>query len=311
MKKLWKVAGASALAVLGAGAYVFTVACPRKKEDSRPIEERVDPLWADYKDGVFEGIRWFQNQKLERVEILSHDGLKLCGNYLAHPEAKGTILLFHGFRTDGYVDFSCVFPYYYNLGYSILHVLQRSHGESEGKYITFGVKERFDCQRWAQYAYERFGADHPLLLDGMSMGASTVLMAAGLELPPTVRGIIADCGFTSGWEEISYLIRKAHVPCGGLVLRAADLFAKNIADFSFRECSTVESLQNCDLPVLLIHGREDDFVPPRFSAENYRACRGKKELHIVPGAKHGTSYMVDLNRCQAALERFLKDCMEG
>ena len=73
----------------------------------------------------------------------------------------------------------------------------------------------------------------------------------------------------------------------------------------------MESLQNCDLPVLLIHGREDDFVPPRFSAENYRACRGKKELHIVPGAKHGTSYMVDLNRCQAALERFLKDCMEG
>ncbi|MBR2928328.1 MAG: alpha/beta hydrolase [Oscillospiraceae bacterium] len=311
MKKILTAAGVSALAVLGAGAYVFHTACPRKKEDTRPVEERVDPLWAEYKEGVFEGIRWFHAQEREPVEILSHDGLKLRGSYLAHPEAKGTILLFHGYRTDGFLDFSCVYSYYYGLGYSLLHVFQRSHRESEGKFITFGAKERFDCQRWAQYAYERFGAEHPLLLDGMSMGASTVLMAAGLELPPTVRGIIADCGFTSGWEEIRYLIRKAHVPCGGLVLRSADLFAKHIAGFSFRECSTVEALQNCKIPVLLIHGGDDDFVPPHFSEENYCACGSRKELHIVPKAKHGTSYMVDLERCQTALERFLQECTEG
>lgn len=311
MKKILTAAGASALAILGAGAYVFHTACPRKKEDTRPIEERVDPLWEEYKEGVFEGIRWFHAQEIEPVEIFSHDGLKLRGHYLPHPEAKGTILLFHGFRTDGYLDFSCVYSYYYHLGYSLLHVFQRSHSESEGKYITFGAKERFDCQRWAQYAYERLGAEHPLILDGMSMGASTVLMASELELPPTVRGIIADCGFTSGWDEISYLIRKAHVPCGRLIMEAADLFAKHIADFSFRECSTVEALKHCKVPVLLIHGQEDDFVPPYFSEENFGACHGKKELHIVPHAKHGTSYMVDLNRCQEALERFLKDCTEG
>ena len=311
MKKILAAAGVSALTVLGAGACVFLAASPRRKEDARPIEERVDPLWEEYKDGVFEGIRWFHEQNPERVEILSHDGLRLRGHYLAHPEAKGTILLFHGYRTDGFLDFSCVYSYYYSLGYSLLHVFQRSHRESEGKFITFGVKERFDCQRWAQYAYERFGADHPLMLDGMSMGASTVLMASELELPPTVRGIIADCGFTSGWEELRYLLRKAHVPCGGLVLGAADLFAKHIAGFSFRECSTVEALKNCKLPVLLIHGGEDDFVPPHFSEENYAACAGQKELHIFPEAKHGTSYMVDLARCQETLERFLKDCMEG
>lgn len=311
MKKVLAAAGVSALAVLGAGAYVFYTACPRGKEDPRPLEQRVDPLWEEYKDGIFEGIRWFNDRKPEKVEILSHDGLKLRGNYLHNPDAKGTILLFHGYRTDGFLDFSCVYSYYYGLGFSILSVFQRSHRESEGKFITFGVKERFDCQRWAQYAYERFGAEHPLILDGMSMGASTVLMASGLELPPTVRGIIADCGFTSGWEELLHIIRGMKIPCGQIIMRSADLFAKHIAGFSFRECSTVEALKKNELPILLIHGREDDFVPPCFSEENFNACRSKKELHIVPGAKHGTSYMVDLPRCQEALERFLKDCLEG
>ena len=80
MKRILAAAGVSALAVLGAGAYVFRSTCPRHKEDKRPIEERVDPLWEEYKEGVFEGIRWFRAQELETVEILSHDGLRLKAN---------------------------------------------------------------------------------------------------------------------------------------------------------------------------------------------------------------------------------------
>ena len=311
MKWMLKAAAAGTLAVLGAGAYVFCESCPRKKEDLRPIEERVDPLWEEYQETVFEGIHWFEEQEIETVEIQSHDGLRLRGRYLEHPNAKGTILLFHGYRTDGVTDFSGVFSYYYGLGYSILSVYQRAHVMSEGKYITFGAKERFDCQRWAWYAYRRFGKDHPLLLDGMSMGASTVLMASALDLPPTVKGIIADCGFTSGWEELLHIIRGRKIPCATVIMHAADLFAKLVAGFSFRECSTTESLAKTKLPVLMIHGEADEFVPARFSKEGYAACGSEKELLLFPGAKHGLSYMVDQPRCQAALERFLRMHMEG
>ena len=306
----WIVIGVLLLLWAAASVYVFCTACVRRKEDTRPLEQRVDPLWEPFKEDVFEGVRWFQAQKPECVEITSHDGLRLRGNYLAHPNPRGTILMFHGYRTDGHVDFCCAYRFYYELGFSILSVYQRSHAKSEGRFITFGVKERFDCLGWTKYAAERFGADHPLILDGMSMGASTVLMASALPLPPSVKGIIADSGFTSGWEELLHLMRGMHIPCPRLLLGSADLVTRCIAGFSFRECSTVEAMEKNTRPILMVHGGADNFVPARFSEACFAACRTDKELHIIPGADHGTGYIVDLPRCQGALKRFLTKCTE-
>ena len=133
----------------------------------------------------------------EDVFLPSYDGLRLHGQLLQQPGAKGTILLFHGYRSSWIIDFSIVLPYYYSLGYNLLAVDERAHGQSEGVYITFGVHERRDAATWAQYAAMHFGLDHPLFLGGLSMGATTVLLASALELPPSVRGVIADCGFSS------------------------------------------------------------------------------------------------------------------
>lgn len=310
MRWLLLLLGALALALLAAAWAVFAEACFRSRRRGGPIEENVSPLWSAYSDEVIRGVHWFQDRESEEVEIESFDGLRLRGRYLAHPEAKGTVLLFHGFHSDGCTDFSGVFASYYAMGYSLLQVFQRAHGESEGRFICYGVKERFDCQRWAEYACRRFGPGHPLLLGGVSMGASTVLMASALPLPPTVRGIVADCGFTSAWEELSYLLRRRHVPAAGAVLRLADLLARLFAGFSFRECSTVEAMAANRLPILFLHGEADTFVPARFTQACFDACRGEKELLLVPGATHGVSYLKDRPRCQAALERFLRTYME-
>lgn len=290
--------------------FIFWLACVRRKEDTRPIEERVDPLWEPFKEEVFEGVRWFRSMEPEPVEICSYDGLRLCGNYLAHPVPRGTILMFHGYRTDGHVDFCCAYRFYYEQGFSLLSVYERAHVKSEGRYITFGVKERQDCLAWAQYAAERFGPDHILLLDGMSMGASTVLMASALPLPETVKGIIADSGFTSVWDEIRHLMRSIHIPCPAVFLFGADLVARLVAGFSFKACSSVEAMEKNTRPVLFVHGGADNFVPARFSEACFAACRTEKELHIIPGANHGTGYLVDLPRCQDALIRFLNKCTE-
>ncbi len=308
--KWWIVPAVLLVVYAAASVYVFVLACVRRKEDPRPIEERVDPLWEPFKEEVFDGVHWFEEQKPEPVEILSHDGLRLRGNYLEHPNARGTILLFHGYRTDGHVDFCCAYRYYYEQGFSLLSVYQRSHAKSEGRFITFGVKERQDCLRWAEYAAKRFGGAHPLILDGMSMGASTVLMASALPLPDSVRGIIADSGFTSAWDEIHYLMEGMHIPCPSLLLAGADLIARLAAGFSFRACSTVEAMEKNTRPILMIHGDADTFVPARFSEACFAACRTEKELHIIRGADHGTGYLVDLPLAQDALQRFLNKCTE-
>ena len=183
-----------AVVLLALGLFLF--ACRR-----RPAPDFTMPAviakWgrAEQTEEIFAGTALMQDA--EDIFLPSYDGLRLHGQLLQQPSAKGTILLFHGYRSSWIIDFSIVLPYYYSLGYNLLAVDERAHGQSEGVYITFGVHERRDVVTWAQYAAMHFGPDHPLFLGGLSMGATTVLLASALELPPSVRGVIADCGFSS------------------------------------------------------------------------------------------------------------------
>ena len=278
--------------------YIGVCRYPRDKKVK--ISKKLLP----YAEQINGGMDWFRSQELERVEISAYDGTRLVGQYLYHPQTKGTILLMHGFRSDAYYDFSCAFQAYYALGYSLLCVHQRAHGLSGGQYICYGIKERYDCRDWARYLCDRFGPEHDIFLDGLSMGSSTVLMATSLELPKSVRGVIADCGFTSPYEEFKEILKRMHLPEHPF-LDIAEVFSRLMAGFGFRDYSTLEAMRVNTLPVLFLHGEADDFVPMRFSIENYAACQAEKELITVPGAGHGMSYLLDTERCKEALGRFL------
>lgn len=255
-----------------------------------------------YKESMKAGEDWILQQDMESVSIESHDGLKLVGHYL-DADAKKTLILFHGYRSRAYRDFSCVAEYYRGLGFNLLFVDQRAHGESEGKYITFGVRERLDCVRWAEYIDRRVGGD--IFLDGISMGASTVLMASGEQLPESVRGIIADCGFTSPKEIMLKVMEK------DLKIRCRPLFAlvswmiRLRAGFAIDEYSTLEAMKRNHLPVLLLHGKADNFVPYQMTVETHDACTAEKSMLLIEGAGHGASYLMEGERCRAALEEFL------
>ena len=158
---------------------------------------------------------------------------------------------------------------------------------------------------WSQYLLDRFGADHPVVLDGVSMGAASVLMSLGTGLPENVRGVIADCGFTSPYDEFAHVLKtRLHLPLHPIA-DIAQVFSRLFAGFDFRACSTVDALRQNPLPVLLVHGERDTFVPCRFSQENYEACAGDKKLIFVPEAGHGASYLIERERCQAELIAFL------
>lgn len=138
------------------------------------------------------------------------------------------------------------------------------------------------------------------------MGSSTVLMATGLPLPPTVKGVIADCGFTSAWEEFKNVLKVGmHLPVHPL-LEATNLVCRLVAGFGFRDYSTLEAMKVNQLPILFIHGEADTLVPRQFTLDNYHACRSQKRLVSVPGAGHGLSYLVDTPKCQQALREFLQ-----
>lgn len=306
MKILFAIVAALIIVGLSGGYYVFMTACRRRKELDweNPSMLRMTQ-WAPLADRIRDGIQYLNDRGAVDLHAVSYDGLKLRARWLPAQDARGTVLLFHGYRSCGLADFSVVIPFYHGLGFNLLIADQRSHGKSEGKYITFGIREHRDVLTWIEYHNENFGP-LPIYLCGMSMGATTVLMAAGRPLTPNVRGICADCGFTSPKEILASVMRGKHVPAFPL-LHIAGWYTRIFAGFAINEYSTVRAMETCRVPVILVHGTEDHFVPCQMSKLAFEACGSEKQLILVEGATHGTSYLTDMPRCQKALRDFLLD----
>ena len=311
MKKLWLLPAAaiSAAAAAAGTAYgIFRYAFDRGREGSELNDIHYKPL-EPYREEIDSSIQWFLDQNPEEVSIISDDGLKLNGWYLPHPKPRGAIVLVHGYRGSWSTEFSCVYPYYHELGFSVLTFWQRTHGTSGGDTVTFGLKERYDCLRWIEYLNTRIPHGLPVLLDGISMGASTVMMAAGLNLPENVRGIIADSGFTCPWDQIACVLKHAHVPVHPL-LEMLNLQFRKRTELDLRDCDTLDIMPNVKIPMMFLHGEADTLVPCRFSKENYEACGAEdKTLILVPGAEHGMGYLTERDRCRKELEAFFDRCV--
>ncbi len=256
---------------------------------------------------------WLFRQPTEEMYITSFDGVKLWGMLIPAENAKGTVLLMHGWHGDWKSNWTCYFRFFNDRGYNILVTNERAHGKSGGRYITYGIRERKDVYEWVKYIADRFGKDHPIFLGGISMGSATVQMASSFDFPGNVRGIYADCGFTSPYEIMKCVVesfgfppetRKYKLPAGPM-LAYLNIFTKLFAGFGLKEYSTVEALSQTKIPVLFVHGLADDFVPAHMSEEGYAACASEKELILVPDAVHTRAWYVDRPRVSAALGAFL------
>ncbi len=246
----------------------------------------------------------------EAVTVTSFDGRKLYARYYHSTDGAPVQILFHGYKSSPYIDCSGGTYLALKLGLNALVVDQRSHGKSEGNTITFGVLERKDCLCWIHYVCQRFGKDVPIVLAGLSMGAATVLMASELELPDNVKGIFADCPYSSPKEIILKVCKESGLP-PKLIYPFIRLGAFLFGHFHLEESSAVTAVQHAKVPVLLIHGADDSFVPCSMSSEIEKACKAPVTLVTVPGAGHGRSYLVDPKRYEAAVLKFMETVLGG
>ena len=294
------------LLTLVSGGYVFFLASRKKDMDWLDEKAVARTPYAQYYPFIVATDHWLKAHQLQPVCTLAADGVKLHGLWIPAENSRGTILMAHGYRSTMLLDFHLPFQLFHRLGFDILVPQQRTHGHSGGKYITFGIKESTDMQRWI-----RFHNDHlsqkPMILYGISMGASTMLYLADRVLPANVKGIIADCPFTSPREIITHVYKSVLRVPPVLSVWVAGLFARVFADFSLDACDTRRSLAHSRLPILLIHGEADNFVPSRMSREAYNACSSKKDLLIVENADHGLSYLFDGISYAAHVIDFLKE----
>lgn len=235
--------------------------------------------------------------------ITSSDGLTLRGKFYEYAPDAPVEILFHGYRGHAERDlnggvFRCA-----ALGHSALLVDHRASGKSDGKIITFGVKEVEDCLLWIDFVIQTFGRDVPIFLGGVSMGAATVMMASGKELPSNVKGILADCGYSSAKAIIKKVVREMKLPAD-LLYPFIKLGAKVYGKFDLDATPPIEAVTHSQVPMVFLHGDTDDFVPCDMSRACYDACTSPKSFVIIKGAGHGLAYPVDKEGYVAAVKAF-------
>ena len=281
-------------------AFYVPLKRPVPKEEY-PIPE--GEIYEPFRDIMVSWIKEVRKIPHEDLEIRSFDGLKLTGKYYEYAPGAPIELMFHGYRGNAERDLCGGVQRAFALGRSVLLVDQRTAGNSEGTVITFGVHESKDCHSWLNFMLEKFGPDVKMILTGISMGAATVVTAAGTPLPPNVMGVLADCGFTSARDIIYEVIRQMKLPpklCYPFVKLAARLYG----GFDLEETSPMSALKNCTVPVIFYHGEDDDFVPCHMSRTMYEACPTRKALVTVPGAGHGLAFPVDQQNYLDTLREF-------
>lgn len=257
-------------------------------------------IYEPYVEKMKHWMREARNMPHEKVSIQSYDGLTLRGKLYEYAPGAIIELMFHGYRSDSERDLCGGVQRCFRLGRSALIVDQRGCGASDGHTITFGIKERKDCLKWVEFLIQKYGKDVRIVLTGISMGASTVMMAGGLELPENVVGIIADCGYSSPKEIIQKVMKQIHVPVK-LLYPFVKLGARIFGGFDPEAAGCEEAMRVCKVPVFFAHGASDAFVPYEMSVKNYQACRAPKKLLNVPEAGHGLCYMLAPEEYRQAL----------
>lgn len=250
-----------------------------------------DALEDAYWQRAREREKWLESQNMEQLHLINADGLKLRAQYFpTGKERRGLVLACHGCRSSGIGEFCFISQFLNEQGYDLFLVDHRACGESEGKYMGYGYYESQDTMLWIDYITQRFGKEVPVFLYGVSMGSATVMMMSKQELPENVVGIVADCGYTSAWEEFQYQLRESFHMGPFPFLYIVSFLSRIFAGYSFKKANPIACVREAKVPILFVHGEKDDFVPCFMVQELYEACTAPKELLVVPDALHAKSY---------------------
>lgn len=320
LKNTMTCLGVLAAAGVGETAYFYRRTMKRGNAKVERTMKMSGTDWSQYAPFMQERKAFMLAQDHREVSQMSFDNLKLHATFFPALDEyvdktdvaagrKKAVICFHGYTSKGMSDYIGLSDYYLKRGYAMLLPDARAHGESEGEYIGFGCLDRKDALVWINWVIQELGEDVEIVLHGTSMGGATVLMASGLELPPQVKGIVSDCGFTSPKEVFTHVLNSMyHLPAFP-VIQGADIMNKKLAGYGMDECNAKREVAHAKVPILFIHGSNDTFVPAWMCDEIYDCCASPKKKLIVEGAAHAESYYKDTEKYEQALNEFFQEIM--
>ena len=263
-----------------------------------------DIIYAEYNDeNLNDAQKWLEEKSnYSDKYIESYDKLQLHSYVVTQNSNKWAIVV-HGYGGSGKL-MSDKSKYFYDMGYNVLIPDLRGHGKSEGDYIGMGWKDRLDIISWINFIIKE-NPNAEIVLHGTSMGAATVLMTSGENLPSNVKAIVADCAYTSAWDEFSYQLETYLKVPSSYILNVTNMVTKLKAGYSLKEASALESVKKATVPILYIHGDKDKFVPYSMMDKLYDATNSPKEKLTIEGGEHANSDLVSPFLYWLTLEDFL------
>ena len=254
---------------------------------------------------IDKGETWLsKNSKSVFINSTNNGNLKLHGYEITNlGESNIWTIIVHGYYGKG-SDMSYYAEQYFNKGYNVLLVDLRGHGKSQGDYIGMGWHDRLDLIDWANYIINK-NPECKIILHGVSMGAATVMMATGENLPSNIKVAIEDCGYTSIWDEFEMQLKVLFNLPAFPVLNAASTVCKINAGYDLKEGSAVEQVRKSKTPTLFIHGDQDKFVPFEMLDILYDAANCEKQKLVIEGAAHAESVRVNPNLYWNTVDGFI------
>lgn len=252
---------------------------------------------------------WINNNSNDVYITSTNNGSIKLHAYEVKSDIKTDVwtIVIHGYMSKGNEMMWAAKPFA-DEKYNVLIPDLRGHGLSEGNYIGMGWDDRLDIIDWINYIIKK-NPDSKIILWGVSMGAATTMMTTGEELPKNVKVAIADCGYSSAWDQFAYQLKRLFKLPTFPVLNAANTVCKIRAGYSFKDASCIKQLKKSKTPTLFIHGSADDFVPFSMLDVVYNAAACEKEKLVIEGAGHGLSSTVNtelyLNTINKFIEKYL------
>ncbi len=245
-------------------------------KERKPILETPKDYGLAYQDATF---------------ISKDDGLKLKG-WIIEPtkQARMTIIFSHGYGGNRYEPNVPFLPLAQSLaaeGYRVMMFDFRASGESEGDMTTIGAKEKYDLLGVIDYAKHHYS--EPVALYGVSMGAATSILAAGMD--KDVKAVIADSPFSDleGYLR-TYMPVWTHLPNVPFTYLIITLIPM-LTDLNPAESIPIKAVdQIAPRPVLFIHSKDDPSIPYKESVSMYNKHRDVFEIWLTEKAKHVKSF---------------------
>jgi uncharacterized protein len=241
------------------------------------------------------------------ITIPSDFGYNLAGNYF--PSTNGgedTIIIAHGVGggRKGSPEYVKLFL---ELGFNVITYDQRHHGNSGGDNISYGYYESYDMKKVVDYSKNISVGNTGVF--GISMGASTTLMYAGV-VEDGADFYIVDAAYSNFYEEALYRLDRdfSYIPHWSIdfVGNLTDLFVRVRAGFSLKDVNPLKHIENINSPIMFINTKEDMFIPPYMTEKLYEKKTGDKYLYLVERGNHGQALAENPEKYRDEIYNFLK-----